>query len=76
MASVGGGLDVVAAGTAVTLRHVTIAHNQTAIGSNTPGGLRLALGVSVSLANNIITANGGSSRCLVAARPSPRWGAT
>ncbi|MFZ1755423.1 MAG: choice-of-anchor Q domain-containing protein, partial [Caldilineaceae bacterium] len=63
MASVGGGLDVVAAGTAVTLRHVTIAHNQTAVGSNTPGGLRLALGVSVSLANNIITANGGSSQC-------------
>lgn len=63
LASVGGGLDVAAAGTAVTLGHVTIAHNQTAVGSNTPGGLRLALGVSVSLANNIITANGGSSQC-------------
>ncbi|MBE7529962.1 MAG: hypothetical protein HS099_09555 [Ardenticatenaceae bacterium] len=62
-ANTAGGLDVTAAGTAVTLRHVTIASNQTAVGSNVPGGVRLALGVSASLVNTIITANGGSSQC-------------
>ena len=58
-----GGLDVASAGTAVSLRHVTIANNHTAVGSNTPGGLSLALGVTVNLANSIIAQNGGSSQC-------------
>ena len=58
-----GGVDVASAGTAVTLRHVTIANNHTAVGSNNPGGLRLGLGVTASLANSIIAQNVGSTQC-------------
>ncbi|HHY54614.1 MAG TPA: hypothetical protein GYA08_04180 [Chloroflexi bacterium] len=57
------GVNVGSAGTQLTLRHMTIAYNQCAIGSNTPAGLSVALGVSTAIANTIIAVNSGSSQC-------------
>jgi len=57
------GLNIGSAGTVLTLRHVTIAYNQSATGSNTPGGLSVALGVDARIANSIIAANSGSRQC-------------
>ena len=58
------GVDVASAGTEFTLRHATIAYNQSnATASNAPGGLIIALGVDARIANSIITANTGSSQC-------------
>lgn len=57
------GVSVGSAGTELSLRHATIAYNQSATGSNTPGGLSVALGVDARIANSIIAANGGSSQC-------------
>lgn len=57
------GVNVASAGTQFTLRHVTIANNQSAVASNAPGGLSIALGVNARIANTIIAANTGSSQC-------------
>lgn len=57
------GVNVASAGTQFTLRHVTIANNQSAVASNAPGGLSIALGVDTRIANTIIAANTGSSQC-------------
>lgn len=62
-ASSGAGIVAGATGTELTLRHVTVAYNQSATASNAPGGLVVALGVDARIANSIIALNTGGDQC-------------